>query len=302
MKSKILLLFTLSFLCLITSCNTGDKDVKSDVEELPHNGHLFIIGGGDRPEYMMQKYIELAGGYDAKIIVVPFASGDAYETALYLVDQFKSYGCKNVDYVFFADGEADLEENIGKLNEATGVYFAGGDQSKLTKILLGTKFLEKIKEIHRNGGVVGGTSAGAAIMSKIMLTGEELVNQDTDEDAPAFPCIIKGNVEVAEGFGFIDNAIIDQHFIQRKRENRLLTLVIEHSLPGIGIDESTAIIVKADNSFEVFGDRSVMVFEPQEQLTVRTDKHGNLAADNITLKILLSGDTYKIKPIEKKSN
>ena len=278
----------------MASCNSDSQNKEDSV--LPHNGHLFIIGGGDRPEYLMQKYIELAGGHDAKIIVVPFASGDAYETALYLVDQFTSYGCKNVDYVFFAQGEADLPENIGKLDGATGIYFAGGDQSELTKILLGTKFLEKIKEIHRNGGVVGGTSAGAAVMSKIMLTGEELVNPDA-EDGPAFPCILKGNVEVAEGFGFIDNAIIDQHFIQRKRENRLITLVVESCLPGIGIDESTAIIVKADNSFEVFGDRTVMIFEPQECTPVRTDKHGNLAADNITLRILLSGDTYKIKPV-----
>ena len=268
---------------------------------MPHNGHLFIIGGGDRPEYVMQKYIELAGGHEAKIIVVPFASGDTYETALYQTDQFKSYGCKNVDYVFFAEGEADLEENIGKLDGATGVYFTGGDQNKLTKILLGTKFLEKIKEIHRNGGAIGGTSAGAAIMSKLMLTGEELVNPDAEE-GPAFPCIVKGNVGIAEGFGFVEDAIIDQHFIQRKRQNRLITLVVEHCMPGIGIDESTAIIVKADNSFEVIGDRTVMVFEPQECSTIRTDTSGNLAADNITLKILLSGDTYKIKPVDKAAN
>lgn len=295
MKRNFFFYLALSFLCVMTSCNSGSQNKEDSV--LPHNGHLFIIGGGDRPEYMMQKYIELAGGHDAKIIVVPFASGDAYETALYLTDQFQSYGCTNVDYVFFAQGEADLPENIGKLDGATGVYFAGGDQNELTKILLGTKFLEKIKEVHRNGGVVGGTSAGAAVMSKIMLTGEELVNPEA-EDGPAFPCILKGNVEVAEGFGFIDNAIVDQHFIQRKRQNRLITLVVENCLPGIGIDEATAIIVKADNSFEVFGDRTVMIFEPQECTPVRMDKNGNLAADNITLRILLSGDTYKIKPVK----
>ncbi len=287
MKKLLLLFLGTAFISLLSSCGQAEPQQKESTVK----GHLFIIGGGDRPEYMMKRYIELAGGDSAKIVVVPFASGDTYETAVYQTNQFKEYGCANVDFVYFEQGQADLDSNLNKLNGATGVYFTGGDQSKLTKILAGTKFFDKIKEIHKNGGVVGGTSAGAAVMSKIMLTGSELINQN---DNGSFPCIMKGNVETTEGFGFVEDAIIDQHFVKRKRENRLITLVIEHRLTGIGIDEATAIIVKPDNSFEVFGEGSVMVFEPDFATAPRTDKNGNLSADKIVMHILLSGDTYKI--------
>jgi cyanophycinase len=94
----------------------------------------------------------------------------------------------------------------------------------------------------------------------------------------------------------IDFAIIDQHFIQRKRLNRLISLVIEHNLPGIGIDEETCIIFSVGSrTFEVLGDRTVMVFEPRFTTPPRTDARGNLSADNIILTILLSGDRHTIR-------
>jgi len=255
-------------------------------------GHLFIIGGGDRAPQLMERFVSLAGGTKAKVLVVPFASEDAEGSGAAQSEEFRSLGC-TANYILFKKGEADLEENLKKLDGVTGVFFSGGDQSRLTAILLGTAFLERIKALYRQGGVVGGTSAGAAVMSKIMLTGEEAVNKDSDV---SFPCIKKGNVVTAEGFGFVDFAIIDQHFIQRKRENRLINLVIEHQMTGIGIDESTAIIVSGDGSFEVAGLRSVMVFEPQFKTPPRTDENGNLSANAIRLSILLSGDHYTPPP------
>lgn len=295
-EKLLILLGCCAFMLLLFSCKNEEKSSQNGTDI---KGHLFIIGGGDRPEYMMKRYIELAGGGDsAKIIVIPFASEEAYETGVELVAQFKEYGCANTSFVFFKEGESDSDSTISMLHGATGIYFSGGDQSRLTKMLLGTKLIDKVKDIYKNGGVIGGTSAGAAVMSKIMLTGEELVNKENR----AFPCIVKGNVGTAEGFGFIENAIIDQHFIARKRQNRLLTLVIENQLPGIGIDESTAIIVKPDNSFEVLGESGVMVFEPEFCIFPRTDKNGNLSADKIVTRLLLSGDTYKIPSSRQISN
>ena len=249
-------------------------------------GHLFIIGGGERSTTVMQRFVALAGGPQAKVLVVPFASSVPEETAQYQTEELIALGCE-ASYVLFAGGEADLEENLKRLDGVNGVFFSGGDQNSLTRMLLGTKFLERIKEIYHNGGVVGGTSAGAAVMSKIMITG----NEKSDERA-SFASIKRNNVEVAEGFSFIDFAIIDQHFLQRKRENRLISLVLEHGLPGIGIDESTAIIVGDGHSFEVFGERSVMVIENQGSTDLRTDTGGNLAGGPLSVRLLLSGDTY----------
>ena len=274
---------TLVLILLFSCASTTDKLPTSI-----NKGHLFIIGGGDRTPQMMERFVDLAGGTGSKILVIPFASGYAEEVGAEQAEEFRSLGCQ-ADYVLFKKGQADLEENLAKLDNVTGVFFSGGDQVRLTDILLGTRFLERIKEIYREGGVVGGTSAGAAVMSKIMITGDEAINKDQDV---TFPFIKEGNTITSEGFGFLDFAIIDQHFIQRKRENRLLELVITHQLPGIGIDESTAIIVSGNGSFEVLGDRSVMVLEPHFTAPPRTDKQGNLSADWISLRILLSGDHY----------
>lgn len=280
------ILFGLFALTLLFSCTPATDKQSAPVAK----GHLFIIGGGDRTPQLLERFIALAGGANAKILVIPFASEYTEEVGSSQKEDFQKLGCR-ADYVLFDKGQADLDENLAKLDSVTGVFFSGGDQLRLTGMLLGTKFLERIKEIYRQGGVVGGTSAGAAVMSKIMITGEEAINKDQDS---AFPFIKKGNTVTAEGFGFIDYAIIDQHFIRRNRENRLLELVISHQMPGIGIDESTAIIVDGTGSFEVLGDRSVMVFEPQFTTPPRTDAQGNLSADRINLRILLSGDHYTV--------
>jgi len=280
-------LFALVGLCVLTlfSCRQVTEP------EPKAQGHLFIIGGGSRTPELMERFVALAGGAGARVLVVPFASADAQDTGAYNAEEFKNLGCI-ADYVVFEKGLADLDVNMAKLAGVTGVFFSGGDQNRLTDMLLGTAFLERIKEIYQQGGVVGGTSAGAAVMSKIMITGDEAVN--TNPDVP-FPCVKKGNTITAEGFGFLDFAIIDQHFIQRKRENRLIELVITHQMPGIGIDESTAIIVSGDGSFEVVGSRSVMVLEPHFVAPPRTDGNGNLSADAISLRILLSGDSYALR-------
>jgi len=262
-----------------------------------NKGQLFIIGGGNRPEYMMEKYIELAGGKEAKFIIIPMASSEPLESADYMVKELKGLGCKNVDYLFCNKNNADTEDNLNKLDGVKGVYFCGGDQVLLTAALLGTKALDKIKSIYENGGTIGGTSAGAAVMSKVMLTGNELINKDTTN---LFTFIKKNNIETVEGFGFIQNAIIDQHFITRKRLNRLISVVLENpSLPGIGIDEATAIIVCPDNTFEVFGENTVLVFDATDAKNITTDKNNNFSASDIKMHLLKSGDLFDLESRKK---
>ena len=256
-------------------------------------GHLVIIGGGDKPSNIMQKIVDYAGGPTSKIIIIPNASSDPIGSAEYNVEEFKNLGCTNVDYILFNRADADKDSLVNKLEGATGIFFSGGDQAFLARDMLGTKLLEKVYEIYNNGGVISGTSAGAAVMSEVMITGNELINKDSTD---IFISIQKNNVEVKEGFGFVKSAFIDQHFIKRKRLNRTISVVLENpDLLGIGIDESTSIIVNADETFEVLGENQVIVFDASDCSNIKLDKNGNLGAENLKMHILLSGDKFDIE-------
>lgn len=259
-------------------------------------GHLVIIGGGDRTDEIMQKIVELAGGKDARIIVIPNASSYTLETGQYQSQEFKELGVASSDYLIFSKETADADSNLKKLEGATGIFFSGGDQSNLTRDMLGTKLLDKVYDIYNNGGVISGTSAGAAVMSEVMITGNELINKDSSD---AFISIQKNNIEVKQGFGFIKSAIIDQHFIKRKRHNRLISLVLENpQLLGVAIDESTSIIVYPDDTFEVLGENQVLILDACDAENIRTDNNGNFGADDIKMHLLLSGDKYNLESKE----
>jgi cyanophycinase len=259
-------------------------------------GHLVIIGGGDKPSYIMQKIVDFAGGLDSKIVVIPNASSDPIGSGEYNVEEFENLGCTNVDYILFSRDEADKDSLVEKLEGATGIFFSGGDQAFLTRDMLGTKLLEKVYEIYNNGGVISGTSAGAAVMSKLMITGNELINKDSSD---IFVSIQKGNVEVKEGFGFIKSAFIDQHFIRRKRLNRSISVVLENpNFLGIGIDESTCIVVYPDETIEVIGENQVMIFDATNCRDVNLDKNGNLGGENIIMHLLINGDRFDLKSKE----
>jgi cyanophycinase len=262
-----------------------------------NQGHLFIIGGRKLPS-LMKKFVQLAGGPQARIIIFPMASEDPLNAALYQRHQFELMGVKNVEFIICDSVSANADSNLSVLQDATGIFFSGGDQSNLTKALINTKMLEQIKQIYKNGGIIGGNSAGAAVMSEMMITGDELINTDSTR---AFITIQKNNIKVTEGFGFLKSAIIDQHFVRRKRHNRLISLVLEHpELIGIAIDEATAIIFSPDNTFEVLGDYTVIVYDATEASRITTDKKGNLSAANIRMHVLKSGDKYDLKTREVK--
>jgi cyanophycinase len=256
----ILVIFGLLFSVLsLTGCDlfNGDDNNNNnngDNDKNEKTSHLFIHGGNIVSTTQRNRFIELAGGASAKILVVLFSpSKDPEEQGPRLVEQFTRQGA-NADYVEFIQSEADLPQNLSKLDGVTGVWFPGGTQTNLTNRLLGTVFLERIKGIHRNGGVVGGTSAGTVVMSEVMIA----------RDNNGIPVI-------SEGFGFIDFAIIDQHFSQRDRQSRLILAVQGQNLPGIGIDEDTAVIFNADSrSFEVIGSHSVLVYELTKDNEINT--------------------------------
>ncbi|MCK9628032.1 MAG: cyanophycinase [Bacteroidales bacterium] len=284
--NKISMLFAIILLLHFTSCT---QNKKSDLEYLPEKidskGTLVIEGGGDRIEVILKTIIKYGGGDSAKLLVVPFASGVAEETGIKQSAEFRDLGCTNSDYIFCSKDSVDSPESLAKLDGVTAIFFSGGDQVILSDYLEGTKFLEKIREIYKNGGVISGTSAGAAIMSRIMLTGTSA--SDTS-DMPEFNYIKENDVITAPGFAFLNNIIIDQHFITRKRQVRLINVLLDNpGYRGIGIDEEAAIVVKPDNTMEVIGTNRVMVFEPY-----KPDEKTNGAVNSFKLTLLSPGDKY----------
>lgn len=254
-------------------------------------GKLLIIGGVQTPE-IEKKFVELAGGSDARIIIIPNAGSEPKLNSEIEQKRFTELGAK-ADYILFSRETADDEANLEKMEWANAVFFTGGDQSDLTRDMLETKLLQKVFDIYNNGGTVGGTSAGAAVMSEVMITGNELVNKDSTR---SFITIEKGNVETKQGFGFLKTVIIDQHFLKRKRHNRTISALIEHpNLLGVAIDESTSIIVYPDDIFEVFGNNQVLVYDPTDAKKIREDKKGNLGISNMKLHVLINGDKFDLK-------
>lgn len=261
--------------------------------EATPKGHLFVIGGGKRPAEMMKAFIALSEGFrSGKIVILPMASSVPEKVGPEQALQLKSYGARSVECYILSREDALNPENTKLFEEIGGVFFSGGVQSRLANVLLDTPIHKMLIDFYEAGGVIGGTSAGAAVMSEIMITGDE---RRTVDDGHEFETIEADNIVTARGFGFIKTVIIDQHFIRRKRHNRLISLVAENpEILGVGIDESTAIIVNPDDTFDVIGDRNVIVYDISEaEVTIFPTK--GISAHNARLHIMKQGDSFDLK-------
>ena len=225
-------------------------------------GTLFICGGGPLPVALIDKFFELAGGKDARIVLVTTASTMAGTAEI--EEKYAHWRERpHASLEFFharTRAEADSSEFCQKFCTAKAIWFAGGNQNLVTDAYLGTHAEKMFHAVLERGGVVGGTSAGAAIMSHSMIAGGRM---EGDRMEPI----------MAKGLGFLPGTIIDQHFRKRKREERLrqaLKIVPGHV--GIGIDESTAIIVQG-RSIEVIGDSDVTICLAPSSHRVATEVH-----------------------------
>ncbi|HOT97417.1 MAG TPA: cyanophycinase [bacterium] len=260
--------------------------------EKQHKGYLMIIGGGDKPMDAMQEFVNLSHG--KPILIITSASSDL-EYGQFTAGQLKECGAVRVDLRHIVAPEvANSDSIVALIGAAGGVFFTGGDQDRLMNRIGHTRTEEALDRLYyERGGVIGGTSAGAAAMSEVMITGNELVNKDSTN---IFHSIQAKNVETKRGFGFVKNAIIDQHFMMRKRHNRLIGVVLEHpELPGIGIDEEGAILVYPDGRFRVFGLDAVIVYDARKAKNIRVSDQGLLGGRNIKVDLLLPGDVYRIR-------
>jgi cyanophycinase len=261
-------------------------------EPTARRGSLVIVGGGERPGPIQERFIQLAGGAAAaRIVVIPMASGEPEASGDGQRTEFRSFGATNTAVLRFNREQALDPATSRRLDGVTGVFFTGGDQARLAAVVVGTPFAERLHRLYdEEGAVIGGTSAGAAIMSRIMLTGDQRGEPDRKAD---FAVIRRGATLTSTGLGFVTNAIVDQHFIARRRENRLLGLVLENpALLGVGIDESTALVVSPDGRWDVVGDGSVMVFDARGSKVSEAAPRQNLGARDLRMHLLLPGDSF----------
>ncbi|HYB53800.1 MAG TPA: cyanophycinase [Thermoanaerobaculia bacterium] len=260
-------------------------------------GYLLIVGGGPLPDSILRRFVELAGGAGkARIVVFPMASQypDAGEE---IVKSFEALGA-SAERVAFDHAGAEAEAAVRRLDGVTGIWFGGGDQARLTAALAGTPVERAIHDRYRAGAVVGGTSAGAAVMTTPMITGDERhpggsrPPQDLNDSSIAFMTIARDDVVIAPGFDLLPGAIVDQHFVRRRRLNRLISVVLEHpERIGVGIDESTALEVGPDGLWRVMGESVAVVYDAR-RARVTPQGESPLGAADVRMQVLPAGSVY----------
>jgi len=217
----------------------------------PPKGSVVVVGGGTLGPDVLNRFIDLAGGPEAPIVLIPTANGANPQPANLVEENIlRTAGLKNITILHTTDRRiADSKEFVAPLLKARGVWIAGGRQWRLVDSYLNTRTVRELRALLARGGVIGGSSAGASILSSYMVRGARSGN--TIMMAPGYE----------RGFGFLRNVAVDQHLLTRKRQNDLVAVVAAHpKLLGIGIDEKTAVIVHGDR-FEVVGPSKVAIYE-----------------------------------------
>lgn len=280
----IIIVFT-----IISGC-THETDGNHKVVPNSPQGALFIIGGGKRPPEMVQELAELAKlDSNRYAIVMTMASQEPDTSYFYTKKQFTELGYTKIFRLDVYKGEKFNQYKIDSIKSSALIYITGGDQQQFMDNVLHSDYHLAVKEAYFNGTVVAGTSAGAAVMSKKMISGREL---RYPEYTGYFRTIESDNIEISEGLGLLPEAIIDQHFIFRMHMNRLITAAIEHPEETcIGIDEATAIIVTGD-SVRVTGQSQVIVLKSNQYEMTEVD--GLLRSEKMSLSVYVAGDSFRL--------
>jgi len=245
----------------LAAVSASPRDAPSTAADAAPGPRLVIVGGGDRPPEAMARFVAWAGGASARILVLPWASGEPAESCEAVLGELKPHAPGEATCGAHATldargkaaplGEAEKASTLGLLSRATGVFFTGGDQARIMDVLADPELLAAVKARFAAGVVFGGTSAGAAVMSARMITG--------DGD---FTVIDGEKVDVRPGLGLVEGVIVDQHFVKRQRQNRLFGLVLKHPEErGVGIDEDTALLVTGGRYAEVVGKGPVVLVD-----------------------------------------
>src|ERR1051325_10644554 len=252
---------------------------------------LIIIGGKEdrsNQKTILSEVARRVGGGKLVVSTVAIPSNpdglfEQYEKA------FRSLGVRHIyNLEINAREEAQQDSKVRILDDATAVFFTGGDQMKITSQIGDTPIFQRVQQIYDEGGVIAGTSAGASVMSETMLV------EGGDEDSHR----IGGSLRMAPGFGLIGGVIIDQHFTERGRVGRLIGAVAQNPKNlGIGIDEQTAIVVERSNGFYVLGSGAVYVIDGSEvsySNITEEDLRKTLSIYDVRMHVLSQGDRFDL--------
>ena len=255
-------------------------------------GNLFIIGGGDRSPDLVKKLIETAHLSNKDHIAILPMSGAEPDTSFYYIKTDLEKACKNtIANLNFTADKVNNKQWLDSLQNAKLIFITGGDQSRFMKIVLHTPVYDAIHNAFDNGATVAGTSAGAAVMSRYMITGNQLLG-DTSYSS-TFNKLWDKNIQFSEGLGLIDDAIIDQHFVVRSRYNRLLSaLAAFPDFTCIGIDEATAIIVH-QKKVVVTGESQVLRFAKPRDMKVNSK--GLIKFSDVQFSIYTNEDEFDLE-------
>jgi cyanophycinase len=217
---------------------------------------LVAIGGGKRPPAAIRQFVSWAGAEKSKILIITWASGVPQESFDGIKKDFAAYQFTSFENAPFAPlTEQRRQEFLAQLENATAIFFTGGDQNRIMDVLADEELYNALRERYAAGIVFGGTSAGTAAMTTPMMTGEANLK------------IIDGaKVGTRQGLGLLPNTVLDQHFIVRQRENRLFGLILQNpTLLGVGIDEDMALLVEDNARAEVVGDTQIMFVDARNR-------------------------------------
>ena len=229
----------------------------SRIPDGKQRGWIIPIGGAEDKEsrrQILKRFVQLSGGRDADIVVIPTASRLANTGSRY-VDLFERLEAGRTTIVDFADREdGQRDDYLRALENASGVFFTGGNQLRISTILGGTPAAKLIRARNAHGMHVAGTSAGASILS------EHMIAFGKEGSSPR-----AGSVRLAPGLGLTNRFIIDQHFRQRDRLGRLVAALAYNPFAiGIGLDEDTAAFIGPDNTLEVEGSGALTVVDASD--------------------------------------
>jgi cyanophycinase len=285
----------------VTTLNGGGAAIATAPAVTQPLGSLVIIGGGLRGDNadVWGRIVKLAGGKGARIAVFPSASGNPERSAQTIIGYLRKWGAdaflvpvairlNGSDYKKNAEDAALAE----KIRKSDGVYFAGGDQGRITKALVRedgthTAALEAVWDLYRRGGVVAGTSAGAAIMSSTMFSNPKAILSMLQTG-------IADGRELAPGLGFIgDDIFVDQHLLVRGRFARMIPAMLAKNYQiGLGIDEDSAMVVNAQREVEVIGYKGAMLIDLTRAATDKDNPNFNVS--NVVISYLDRGDKFNI--------
>ncbi len=258
-------------------------------------GNILIIGGAEdklNEMHILKKFFELSGEKKASILIVPIASDFPEVAANVYKTIFKKFGAKKIKIFNKYNPVEVRSQNLSKyFDGVTGIFISGGDQLRLSTVLGDSEFENLLKEKLRSGATIAGSSAGASALSSFMI-----VRGNPDLYAS------QDSLKLSAGLGVLENIIIDQHFTERKRLNRLITSVCYHPKNiGIGIDENTAIHIKKNGMLDVLGSGTVTIIDGSEityNNISEVDEYQPFSVIGLKMHILSSSISFNLNTLQ----